>query len=560
MAVGDNQIPNSNPAPITPASVLGGAAQPVAPTPPETAAVSPAGMPINSTPAAQPKNPPQGFVGGLKAGIAGPKYKTDDQGQITPVNQGDTSGVKPKLGNILGSMLMGALSSAAATKPGMRGGAAFASGVLASQEAREKDDALARQQAQQNFANKQAAQKGQDEHNLALVETARMSAESIKIARDIAHINTMEPGELTAQKTALSTALLDQQKTRDEMGLESVGYFDEPGSGTDNDPMNNPTLARQLMVTHDLIAMPHINNDGTVHGVNLYRKDALDRKTENDVTVSLFQGQKDKNGMPVMTPHTFPAGELTTGQVLKMQAQSAEAQTSDLKTAVELQASRAETAYKQRQTELVNRQLADPDGLTKKEVFELQKGGQTELDKATDAYSKFLGTANSIAGSIALSKNGNELASAIIPLQGTLFITTAEGVKRINDTELRGVANAGSIARRGQNAYEKFLNGDTSAGTKNDLKALVDAYKEAKYLQYLQEADVNASNHRIDDSKQQIFDLDGKKTTLAAAKKQYLQPEVETTRLVDANGQPWDVPTANVDAAMKKHPELKRAQ
>ena len=40
------------------------------------------------------------------------------------------------------------------------------------------------------------------------------------------------------------------------------------------------------------------------------------------------------------------------------------------------------------------------------------------------------------------------MAAAVAPLQGTLFITTSEGVRRINETELRGVTGAGSLVQR----------------------------------------------------------------------------------------------------------------
>jgi len=179
--------------------------------------------------------------------------------------------------------------------------------------------------------------------------------------------------------------------------------------------------------------------------------------------------------------------------------------------------------------QLLQKQIDDPDSMTPKEVHALQKSGQAESSKTQKDFNTFLQSANSIEGSIKLAKGGNELASAIIPLQGTLFITTAEGVKRINETELSGVAGSGNIIRRGQNAYEKFVNGDTSEGTKADLAALIEVYKKAKYQQYLNNEDVTAKNYRLGDS-QTVFDITGNPTTLGEARKKVTQEAAPTAK------------------------------
>lgn len=186
--------------------------------------------------------------------------------------------------------------------------------------------------------------------------------------------------------------------------------------------------------------------------------------------------------------------------------------------------------------QLLKKQLEDPDGMTPKEIHQLQKAGQSESSKTQKDFNTFLQSANSIEGSIKLSKNGNQLAAAIAPLQETLFITTAEGVKRINETELSQVSGAGNIVRRGQNAYEKFLHGDISEGTKRDLVALIETYKTAKYQQYLNNEDVTAKNYRLGDN-QSVFDMNGKPTTLGEARKKMATetPTTEAPKVGDTN-------------------------
>lgn len=184
--------------------------------------------------------------------------------------------------------------------------------------------------------------------------------------------------------------------------------------------------------------------------------------------------------------------------------------------------------------QLLKKQLEDPDGMTPKEVHSLQKAGQTESSKTQKDYNTFLQSANSIEGSIRAARNGNELASAIIPLQGTLFITTAEGVKRINQTELAGVEGAGDIMRRGENAYQHFINGDTSEGTKRDLAALIEVYKKAKYQQYLNNEEVTAKNYRLGDN-QSVFDMNGSPTTLGEARKKMIAETPGMPKAGDTN-------------------------
>ena len=77
-----------------------------------------------------------------------------------------------------------------------------------------------------------------------------------------------------------------------------------------------------------------------------------------------------------------------------------------------------------------------------------QRQGIASLQTQSQKYSDFLSSANTLKQSLAAAGNGNEMAAAIAPLQGTLFITTTEGVKRINETELQGVSGAGSLVQR----------------------------------------------------------------------------------------------------------------
>ena len=141
---------------------------------------------------------------------------------------------------------------------------------------------------------------------------------------------------------------------------------------------------------------------------------------------------------------------------------------------------------------------------------ELQKQGISNLQKQSDTYSQFLSTANSLKNSLAAAQDGNEMAAAVAPLQGTLFVTTAEGVKRINQTELQGVEGAGSLVQRINGELGKLTGkGPLSDQLKNDMASLVDLYTASKYDAYKNQAGYTQKLHGLDPAKTPILDAHG---------------------------------------------------
>ncbi len=141
---------------------------------------------------------------------------------------------------------------------------------------------------------------------------------------------------------------------------------------------------------------------------------------------------------------------------------------------------------------------------------ELQKQGISNLQKQSDTYSQFLSTANSLKNSLAAAHDGNEMAAAVAPLQGTLFVTTAEGVKRINNTELQGVEGAGSLVQRINGELGKQTGkGPLSDQLKQDMASLVDLYTASKYDAYKNQAAYTQKLHGLDPEKTPILDARG---------------------------------------------------
>ena len=103
--------------------------------------------------------------------------------------------------------------------------------------------------------------------------------------------------------------------------------------------------------------------------------------------------------------------------------------------------------------------------------------------KAGEEYASAHQAAQSLSDFIDAAKSGNKEAVKVVPLQGALEITTAQGVHRINRTEVDQLAGAGSM-------YDKLagkINGAISGKSITD-----DVLNDMKALQ--QTIDKNATN------------------------------------------------------------------
>lgn len=193
-----------------------------------------------------------------------------------------------------------------------------------------------------------------------------------------------------------------------------------------------------------------------------------------------------------------------------------------------------EVAHLQAQTQLAQTQNAQAGQVTEKDKYvqgmenyratlarqaegqnQVQRKGLDSLQKQSETYTQFQSTATSLKNSLLAAGNGNEMAAAVAPLQGTLFITTSEGVKRINETELKGVSGAGSLVQRINGALSKTTGGGPlSQKLKDDMASLVDLYENAKYESYQKQAAYTQKLHGLDPATTPILDRDGSITTI----------------------------------------------
>jgi hypothetical protein len=153
------------------------------------------------------------------------------------------------------------------------------------------------------------------------------------------------------------------------------------------------------------------------------------------------------------------------------------------------------------------------------------KQGATELQKQADDYSKFLFTANSAKSSIANARNGDELANSLGPLQTALLVTSANGVHRINMTEVEAAGpKVGSLGRRIDAALEKAGRGKLPADTLKEMAQLVDLYSKAKYDAYVKNTAYTAKLRGLDPTVTPVMDSDGNTVNLSDAVKNISAP------------------------------------
>jgi len=93
--------------------------------------------------------------------------------------------------------------------------------------------------------------------------------------------------------------------------------------------------------------------------------------------------------------------------------------------------------------------------------------------KLATEYAGAKSAADNMSAFLSLAKSGNKAASVNVPLQGALEITTAQGVHRINRTEVEQYASAGSLFDRISGRIHGVLSGNKiPADVLNDMQQL----------------------------------------------------------------------------------------
>ena len=135
-----------------------------------------------------------------------------------------------------------------------------------------------------------------------------------------------------------------------------------------------------------------------------------------------------KQAEAAVAPQTAKRGiQQQRSEIAKNQAQNGEAA--------------ANTVYKKLETQYLQNAPPGLQGVRP----DLQRAAAADYAKTSEEYASAHQAAQSLSDFINAAKSGNKEAVKIVPLQGALEITTAQGVHRINRTEVDQLAGAGSL-------------------------------------------------------------------------------------------------------------------
>lgn len=285
-----------------------------------------------------PTNPRATFKNSFQAGLQRPKYTTDDQGQISRVNEG-TSSPKGFLGSVLAGAVVGALHGAAATKRGQRGGAAFGSGVAEDQKIRDEQAQQGQKLAQQNFQNKQSAQKANDEHAQAVLTANNTTALNAKLIQENKFDAENDPIRIQAAKLGLDTQVqqLDRISQLMEKDALAVGQTLSEEGIDPTDYLSNYADAHAHLPALVSGQKTGLYNgkppSDPEYGATLYKSDDFNVPLTHDKTFPVYDGV-DKNGNIIEKQKTlmgdgthtvaeYMGGAMTAhAQLSKMRAQA----------------------------------------------------------------------------------------------------------------------------------------------------------------------------------------------------------------------------------------------
>jgi hypothetical protein len=133
-------------------------------------------------------------------------------------------------------------------------------------------------------------------------------------------------------------------------------------------------------------------------------------------------------------------------------------------------------------------------------------------------FAQFGAQANAWKSDIALSKNGNQLASNLEPVMAALGVSSFAGVHRINPTEVQNAGpEVGSLYRRFNALLDKTGKGQLPTDTLNEAGGLIDALVNARYTSAVRATQLIAGNYKVDPNSLMVTDMDGNPVSLGDA-------------------------------------------
>jgi hypothetical protein len=142
------------------------------------------------------------------------------------------------------------------------------------------------------------------------------------------------------------------------------------------------------------------------------------------------------------------------------------------------------TVNAMREQAMAMRQAAELNAGAGRE-FQAQERGRGLLDKAEGQYRQAQQGANMMRDMLAGADAGNKMSAQMLPLEGALQITTAQGVHRINRTEVEQYSGAGNLYDRVAGELGKLRTGVAiPKNVRDDIRQLVSAQEKGAYQTY----------------------------------------------------------------------------
>jgi hypothetical protein len=165
--------------------------------------------------------------------------------------------------------------------------------------------------------------------------------------------------------------------------------------------------------------------------------------------------------------------------------------------------------------------------------------------KAGEEYAAAKSVSDRMAATMAAARKGNVVSYQIIPQEGTLQITTSQGVHRINRTEIEQYAGGGSLWQRLEGHLGKQLTGRSIPGSVlNDMQEIQKIQADGSKSKY--ENALKTINQNYGSSFQPVEMGGG--------------GEAGFTRIRASDGTLHDIPTANLEKARQRDPKLQVVQ
>jgi hypothetical protein len=132
--------------------------------------------------------------------------------------------------------------------------------------------------------------------------------------------------------------------------------------------------------------------------------------------------------------------------------------------------------------------------------FQEQERGRGLLDKAEQNFRTAQQGADTMRDMVGMADAGNKMSAQVLPLEGALEITTAQGVHRINKTEVEQYAGAGSLFDKVAGELGKVTSGQPiPPNIRKDIRALTDAQEKQAYSTYKSAFDSATHRYKLND-------------------------------------------------------------